>query len=310
MISLQDVGWATRERIRATIRRLLVEPQMVALGQIASSSRSGSRPQFRKLWDAEFRIFSQFGEDGILDFLCTTMDIARPRVMEIGAGNFSECNSRFLAEARGASVYAVDGQRGLSRAITRSTLKWRTPLWAREVWVSPVNAPFLEAEATQVMGGIDILSLDIDGNDYWVLESLSLQEIKIVVVEFNPYFGPRAISVPRTDAFDRTTEHSSWLYYGASLQAFAHLLKSKGFALVGTTRAGNNAFFVRQTLLPLVGVPESTEKDLLADAKDWTIREMRDPQGNLVAEQTVDAGRIVLRGLPVVNVSTGELEKY
>ena len=310
MISLRDVGWATRERLRTTIRRLLVEPQMVALGQIASSSRSGSRPQFRKLWDAEFRVFSQFGEDGILDFLCTTMDIARPKIMEIGAGNFSECNSRFLAEARGASVYAVDGQRGLSRAIARSSLKWRTPLWAREVWVTPVNAPCLEAEATQVMGGIDILSLDIDGNDYWVLDSMSLEGTKIVVVEFNPYFGPRAISVPRDDAFDRTTAHSSWLYYGASVQAFVHLLKSKDFALAGTTRAGNNAFFVPQNLLPLVSVRESSEKDLLADAEDWTIREMRDPQGNLVAEQTVDAGRIALSGLSVVNVHSGELEKF
>jgi hypothetical protein len=310
MISLQDVGWATRERLRTTIRRLLVEPQMVALGQIASSSRSGSRPQFRKLWDAEFRVFSQFGEDGILDFLCTTMDIARPKIMEIGAGNFSECNSRFLAEARGASVYAVDGQRGLSRAIARSTLKWRTPLWAREVWVSPVNAPSLEAEATQVMGGIDILSLDIDGNDYWVLESLSLQEMKIVVVEFNPYFAPRAISVPRNDAFDRTAEHSSWLYYGASLQAFAHLLKSKGFALVGTTRAGNNAFFVLRNLLPLSGLAETPKEELLADSARWTIREMRDDRGDLVPEQTVHAGLEALRGTPVVNVLTQKLEHF
>jgi hypothetical protein len=310
MNPLRRLGWTTRERLRSTIRHLFVEPQLLTLGQIASTVRSGSRPQFGKLWDAEFRVFSQFGEDGILDFLCTSLSIARPRIMEIGAGNFSECNSRFLAEARGASVYAVDGQHGLSRSIARMSLKWRTPLWAREVWVTPNSVPELEAEARELMGGVDLLSLDIDGNDYWVLDSLSLQGTKIVVVEFNPYLGPRPISVPRDDAFDRTTAHSSWLYYGASLQAFVHLLESKGFSLIGTTRAGNNAFFVTRNLLPLSGLVDASKDALLADSASWTIREMRDDRGELVPEQTVQAGVEALTGLAVVNVLTQKLERY
>jgi hypothetical protein len=96
------------------------------------------------------------------------------------------------------------------------------------------------------MGVVDILSIDINGNDYWVLKELSLEGISIIVVEYNPIFGDIAsCTVPRNDIFNRTSEHSSNLYWGASLTAFIELLAIKKFTFVGTNRVGNNAFFCK-----------------------------------------------------------------
>ena len=79
-----------------------------ALGQSAILASRQSYSKVKNLWDAEVKVYSQWGEDGILDYICEIVELAKPRVLEIGAGNFLECNSRFIAEFRNASVVAVD----------------------------------------------------------------------------------------------------------------------------------------------------------------------------------------------------------
>ena len=94
-----------------------------------------------------------------------------------------------------------------------------------------------------------MLSLDIDGVDYWILNNLSFLEPSIVVCEYNSLFGQKkSVTVPYKKNFIRSEEHYSNLYYGASIKAFIDMMKKKNYFLIGTNSAGNNAFFIEKKL--------------------------------------------------------------
>jgi hypothetical protein len=98
-------------------------------------------------------------------------------------------------------------------------------------------------------GEIDFLSIDIDGNDYWIWEELQAVRPRVVVIEYNASFGPqRSVSVPYERMFRRHDKHPSGWYHGASLKALEKLGKAKGYHLVGCDCSGVNAFFVRGDL--------------------------------------------------------------
>ncbi len=279
----------------------------ILTAQAGLRSRRPVREDYRFLHDAELQVFSQWGEDGILDLLCDALELSKPSVVEFGAGNFRECNSRFLAENRSASVVAIDARSDLASNIESSPLRWRTNIHALQQWVSPSNAREVFAEAKRLLGGgpPDILSLDFDGVDYWILERLDLDGVSIVVIEYNPLFGAeRAVSVPMADTFDRRTAHHSWLYFGASLRAWIELLGQRGFAFVGSNRQGNNAFFV--TSAPANKIPVvPVDLGKLAQFVQWNVRESRDPSGAL-SYLTGDARVNSMADMPVVDVRTGE----
>ncbi len=233
----------------------------------------------RNLSDAEVRIYSQWGEDGILDYLCDQLGIERPKILEVGAGSFSECNSRFLVEYRNASATLVDADSNLEKKIKESSLYWQTHLYSITDWVTSSNINHIVNKAIEKMRGLDVFSLDLDGNDYWILKDVDLGTAKIVVVEYNSIFGSEnSISVPKDDNFDRTKKHYSLLYYGASLKAFVELLKTKGFLFVGTNRVRSNAFFVQESVFEKLSIeiPQS-----LVGFTDCKIRESRDEFGQL-----------------------------
>ena len=96
---------------------------------------------------------------------------------------------------------------------------------------------------------IGILSLDIDGNEYWFLEKLIDLRPDMIVCEFNIAFGLLTISTPYDPNFDRTEKHESWLYYGTSITALNYLCVKNGYSLVDISSNGVNAFFVRNDLL-------------------------------------------------------------
>ena len=97
---------------------------------------------------------------------------------------------------------------------------------------------------------IGILSIDIDGNDYWVWQAIDCVQPRILILEYNALFGPdAAISVPYDASFVRSRAHYSNLFWGASLEALTRLSKQKGYALVGCNSAGNNAFYIRHDVL-------------------------------------------------------------
>ena len=124
---------------------------------------------------------------------------------------------------------------------------------------------------------LEFLSIDIDGNDYHVLDAISVTKPRVLICEYNAIFGPmRKISVPYETNFDRAAKHYSHLYFGASLAATTQAAEAKGYALVGTNSAGSNAFYVRRDLL-------NERVEALSSEQAYTpskARESRDGRGN------------------------------
>lgn len=251
------------------------------LGQSAVHAMLSRRADFKHLWDAEVKVFSQWGEDGILAYLCTELDLVKPNVIEFGVGDFTECNTRFLANSLNANVVAVDILDSLLTNSLNEEIKWKTHFTPLVHWITPDQAKVDLDYARKLLGGLDIVSLDIDGNDYWIMSNLDLDGVSIVVVEYNAIFGPTAtVTIPRDDSFFRTTAHFSNLYYGASLSAWIYLLNEKKFRFVGTNLAGNNAFFVANKDLHKLSL-SLPESDNLSMYTKWFVREARDENGNL-----------------------------
>lgn len=251
--------------------------------------------------DAEFRVFSQFGDDGIIQYLAHSTgaaDSARTFV-EFGVADYRESNTRFLLENDNWSGLVLDGSAKHIAAIRERAVYWRHDLEAREAFVTRENIDGLLAQYAPARE-LGLLSIDIDGNDYWVWEAVESVAPRVVVVEYNSIFGcDRALTVPYEPGFDRVTAHYSGLYFGASVKALALLGREKGYDFVGCNSAGNNAYFVREGLAP--AVPRPSLEEAFVPAK---VRESRDPRGRL----TFLSGEARVReiaDLPVVDLEAG-----
>ncbi|MFP4172296.1 MAG: hypothetical protein ACLFV4_05225 [Candidatus Hydrogenedentota bacterium] len=119
----------------------------------------------------------------------------------------------------------------------------------KQAFVTRDNINSLLNEAG-VSGEIDLLVVDIDGNDYWVWDALEAIEPRVVVIEYNASFGrEQAVTIPYQARFDRMRGHPSGFYHGASLAALELLGRKKGYGLAGCESNGVNAFFVKHGLI-------------------------------------------------------------
>ena len=251
--------------------------------------------------DHEFKVFSQGGEDGIIQFLVSNLEIKNKTFIEFGTEDFRESNCRFLLVKNNWSGFVMDGSEKNMKRLRASRFYWRHSLQSKAAFVTRdnINAILGESGFDKDVG---ILSIDIDGVDYYVLTELGEWEPSILIVEYNALFGKeRPVSVPYDPSFNRSQKHFSNLYYGASLAAFAGLLAGRGYALVGVNSAGNNAFFVREVLLN-----SRVRKISLNDGfRESCFREGRDERNRL----TFAAGRSrreIIADLPLVDVVSGE----
>jgi hypothetical protein len=250
---------------------------------------------------AEFSVFSQFGEDGIIQHLLRHVPIENETFVEFGVEDYTESNTRFLLVHDNWRGLIIDGGDSHIEFARQSGLAWRQHLDTVQAFIDRDNIEGLIAGAG-ISGDIGILSVDIDGNDYWVLERIENVSPRILIVEYNSVFGPTApITVPYDPGFQRSQAHWSHLYWGVSIAAITHLANRKGYALVAGNKAGNNVFYVRRDLLgPL---RELTPEEAYVESR---FRESRDPSGNLSYVST-HAERIELIGdLPVVDVVRDE----
>jgi hypothetical protein len=249
---------------------------------------------------AEFRVFSQFGEDGIIQFLVQRIAIENEVFVEFGVEDYREANTRFLLVHDNWRGLVLDGGAAHADFLRSSGLAWRHDIDARTAWIERDNIDALIRDAG-VEGDIGLLSIDIDGNDYWVLDAIEAVSPRILVAEYNSIFGPEAaVTIPYDPAFVRGERHWSWLYWGASLAALAQAAARKGLVLVGSNKAGNNAFFVRRDVrgdLPEVSV---------ADAwRPSRFRESRDRAGELSYVREHAERLRLIAGLPLVDLDTG-----
>jgi hypothetical protein len=208
------------------------------------------KKRISSLIEVEFRGFSQWGEDGILDWLVERIPGIPEIFVEFGVENYREANTRLLLWLRNWRGLVIDGSPSNIEDIRNQEVSWRFDLETVSAFIDCDNINEL-ISSNGFNGDIGILSVDIDGNDYWVWQSISVINPVIVVCEYNAIFGDlRQITTPYRSDFQRALAHYSWLYFGASLQALIDLGSAKGYSFVGTNSNGCNAFFVRNDRAP------------------------------------------------------------
>ena len=256
----------------------------------------------RPLWQHEFKVFSQWGEDGIIQFLVNHLDVTNRTFIEFGVEDFAESNCRFLLMKDYWSGFVIDGSEKNIACLRASYFYWQHQLTSKASFITRDNVAALLDES-----GFDkelgILSLDIDGVDYHVLEALGQWRPAILIVEYNEAFGSqRPVTVPYDSAFLRQKKHVSNQYWGANLPAFCHLADQRSYALVGVNGVASNAFFVRRDLLN----EHVREVNLHSCNRQANFRDSRGANGEL----TFLSGRsraIAMADMPVVDVSTGQM---
>lgn len=256
------------------------------------------------LSDYEFKVFSQWGEDGIIQFLISNLEIQNKTFIEFGVEDFFESNCRFLLMKDSWRGFVIDGSPNNIGRLEASYFYWRYSLQAKAAFVTRENVNAL-LEESGFEKDLGILSIDLDGIDYYVLDELESWRPSILIVEYNAVFGPdRAVSVPYDAQFQRTRAHHSNLYYGASLPAFSELARERNYALVGVNGAGSNAFFVRRDLLN----DAVSEVDLQTCFRDSGFREARDESGALTFASGIERRRAIA-DMGLLDVRSGELLK-
>src|SRR6266404_297437 len=156
---------------------------------------------FPSLRDAEFKVFSQFGDDGIIQYLIHRLAPLPDSFVEFGVENYRESNTRFLLLNNNWRGLVMDSDEDSIRYIQKDDVSWRHTLTAHCAFINRDNINDLLAEAG-FTGEIGLLSIDIDGNDYWVWEKLEVVDPVIVIVEYNSIFGSDlAVTIPYDPKF-------------------------------------------------------------------------------------------------------------
>ena len=251
----------------------------------------------------EFKVFSQFGDDGIIQYVLQRLDLpaSERRFVEFGVENYTEANTRFLLQNDNWSGLIMDGSAESMESVRREDYYWRHELTARAHFITRENINDLLTDAG-FTGRIGLLSIDIDGNDYWVWQAISAIDPALVIVEYNSLFGANApVTVPYRADFTRTGAHYSNLYWGTSLAALCHLASQKNYVWIGCNSAGNNAYFVRK-----VGSDRFLCPQLPGGFVTAKFREARSPDGKL-SFLGQKAGFDLVKHLPVWNVAQNRL---
>lgn len=214
------------------------------LSSYEEKERARDAQDARLLPHFEQKVFSQNGEDGIIEEIFRRIGTTNRFFVEFGIQNGTECNTRNLLVNKGWQGLWIEG----------------SPLWAQEARDQFHGRPiqiqnaFIDRDnivelfqKDSVSKNLDLLSIDIDGNDYWVCETL-LQHYqpRLLIVEYNASFPPPSSWVM---PYNESHQFDGTRHYGASLKAFCELTKKFDYELVGCDSQGVNAFFLPQNLV-------------------------------------------------------------
>lgn len=274
--------------------------KLVAAEPALARIRSLERP--RSLRDVELRVFSQFGDDGIIHWLAHRLPIDVDTFVEFGVGDYREANTRLLLMRDNWRGMVMDSSEANVASIRADRISWRHDLVAEAAFVSVESVNAL-IEGGGISGRIGLLHIDIDGNDYWVWRAIDVVRPDIVVVEYNAVFGfHRPVTIPYDPTFSRARAHPSYLYWGASLPALVRLAREKGYAFIGTNAAGNNAYFVARAMAEGLPQPPAT------DGATSRFRESRGSRGELTF-LSGERRRAAIADMTVVDVETNAVVK-
>jgi hypothetical protein len=278
------------------------ETALLAIGSLLTNQQLSM--ETKDINDYEFKIFSQFGDDGIIQYLIKNLEIKNQTFIEFGVGDYRESNTRFLMMNNNWSGFVMDSSSENMARLQNQNWYWKYDLRQKTAFITRENINGLLSEAG--FSNIGLLHIDIDGVDYHIFNEMDLIKLNpaIIILEYNSVFGLKPITVPYSDDFDRTKKHFSNLYFGASITALEYLATRKGYSLVGSNLAGNNAYFIRNDLLT-----EKLKKVCVIKAyKKSKFRESRTLKGELSFLEWNERCKI-LRGLEVLNVITNEIER-
>jgi hypothetical protein len=283
--------------------RLWLVGDILQLAGRMASWQVRSQKTISSIQDIEFKVSSQWGQDGVIDWLIERADIhpGSQSFIEFGVENYRQANTRFLLQNRNWRGLIMDGSPRMAAATKEDNLAWKHDLTVQAAFITRENINDL-ISSSGYYGDIGLLSIDLDGNDYWVWEAIHTVRPILCVCEYNAVFGDvYPISTPYDPTFSRTKAHHSNLYFGASITALRSLAVKKGYRFVGTTSAANDAFFVREDYAKQF--VDSSLRHI--QALPSRFRESRDGIGQMNYIGGTERLKQIST-LPVVNVDTGE----
>ena len=244
-VTLSAMGDSQRgtDHIALETARLLKYAALSALDQrwsAVANSPGHSIESGGDLTRFELKGFSQNGEDGVIAEIMRRIGVSHGTFVEFGIESGAEGNCVYLAEARGWSGLFIEGDSD-HFARLEGRYRDRDRIQTVRAMVGPENINDLIREAG-LADALDLLSIDIDGNDYWVWESVDVVRPRVVCIEYNAHVAP---GVRAVQPYDPNAHWNGSSYYGASIAALEDLGHRKGYTLVHTELAGVNAFFVR-----------------------------------------------------------------
>lgn len=267
-----------------------------------SLSNCNRNKKLNSLAEVEFQVFSQFGEDGIIQWLIHNVNISNKTFIEFGVEDYTEANTRFLLMNDNWSGFVIDGSEKNIQHLKNWNDIWKYDLLVTSAFITKDNINQLIKRAG-FNGDIGILSIDLDGNDYWILNTIDCIQPRILICEYNNIYGnSEVVSVPYNESFVRTKEHYSNLYWGASLGAYCDWADKNGYYYMGSNSAGNNAFFVRKDCISIDKVPINAKTFIPSK-----YRESRGRDGRLTYLRG-DERLHCIKEMKLMNLKTGSID--
>jgi hypothetical protein len=195
----------------------------------------------------ETQVFSNDGSDGIINYLLSKVKIKHFSALEIGSGG-SGSSLIFLSHFYGWTVNMLDGNmaqlKEISSLIKSKSLNGKINLINQFVTLENIN------EIEKSVGSIDFLSIDIDGNDYYLWEKMNILRPSVVEIEYNSLLEKDNILTKYDKSFNKYKYHPKIQFVGSSLKKLNQLAQKKNYGLIYCNSTGNNAYFMDKDIIP------------------------------------------------------------
>jgi hypothetical protein len=265
--------------------RLDIKNPKVLGGRTLANLKNHIFKQVNRLSDVEFQVYSQWGDDGIIQWLINKVEMPNKTFVEFGVQDYTEANTRFLLVNNNWEGLVMDGSDGNMKFVKNDRISNHHHIHAKSVFITKENINKLLSELP-FDKPVDILSVDIDGNDYWIWKEINVINPILVISEYNAVFGLNPWTIPYKSDFVRDYESQKMIFYGTSLQSLCDLAEEKGYYFIGCNSAGNNAYFLRKDKIG--DIKPLTAKEGFESAK---FRETKDEKGEWIADK--DRFRII-----------------
>lgn len=199
----------------------------------------------RRLLKSGYRVYSQADEDGILHEIFRRIGEGKRSFLELGVGNGLENNTLFFLVQGWSGVWIEGSDR--KAAAAKKNLAGLAGDGRLRIEHHFITAKTIDKKIASLTAGneVDLLSIDLDGNDYYILDAIQSISPRVIVAEYNSKFPA---DIPWIIEYNEDHRWDSTDYFGASLKSLEALLAARGYSLVGCNILGTNAFFLRSDL--------------------------------------------------------------